>query len=73
MQLVEEARLYHLLPDRRCEFGTIKRCKPRKNAGTTQVDIDFELLFFIYFPFQLFITFHEHSISISATLTHVYQ
>ena len=37
MQLVEEARLYHLLPDRRSEFGTTKRCKPRKNAGTTQV------------------------------------
>lgn len=37
MQLVEEARLYHLLPDRRSEFGTTLRCKPRKNAGTTQV------------------------------------
>lgn len=37
MKLVEEARLYHLLPDRRSEFGTTLRCKPRKNAGTTQV------------------------------------
>ena len=42
MQLVEEARLYHLLPDRRSEFGTTKRCQPRKNAGTTQVILQFQ-------------------------------
>ena len=37
MELVEEARLYHLLPDRRSDYGTTERCKPRKNAGTAQV------------------------------------
>ena len=42
MQLVEEARLYHLLPDRRSEFGTTKRCQPRKNAGTAQVIENFK-------------------------------
>lgn len=41
MQLVEEARLYHLLPDRRSGLNTTKRCTPRKNAGQTQVSFKF--------------------------------
>ena len=37
MTLVEEARLYHLLPDRRALYSTSERCRPRRNAGTAQV------------------------------------
>ncbi|KAG1650863.1 Kelch-like protein 2 [Nymphon striatum] len=36
MELVEEAKKYHLLPDRKSEFMSI-RTRPRKNAGTIEV------------------------------------
>ena len=37
LQLVEEARLYHLLPDRRSDFGHSERLMHRRNAGSSQV------------------------------------
>ena len=37
MALVEEARVYHLLPDRRDRYSTSIRCRQRRNAGTAQV------------------------------------
>lgn len=37
MRLVEEARLFHLLPDRRTDFGYSERYTPRRNAGTIKV------------------------------------
>ena len=37
MHLVEEAKLFHLLPDRRPDFEHSARFTPRRNAGTAQV------------------------------------
>merc|ERR1719464_1540008 len=37
MTLVEEAKLFHLLPDRRPDFDHSARFTPRRNAGTAQV------------------------------------
>ena len=37
MTLVEEAKLFHLLPDRRPDFDHCARFTPRRNAGTAQV------------------------------------
>lgn len=36
LEVVEEAKLYHMLPDRRCELQT-SRTKHRKSAGTVHV------------------------------------
>ena len=35
--LVQEAKLFHLLPDRRPDFEHSARFTPRRNAGTAQV------------------------------------
>lgn len=37
LKLVEEAKLFHLLPDRRPDFEHSARFTPRRNAGTAQV------------------------------------
>ena len=37
MKLVSEARMYHLLPDRRLDFGHSARFFPRRKAGTVSV------------------------------------
>ena len=37
LHLVEEAKLFHLLPDRRPDFEHSVRFTPRRNAGTAQV------------------------------------
>ena len=37
LHLVEEAKLFHLLPDRRPDFEHSARFTPRRNAGTAQV------------------------------------
>ena len=37
LNLVEEAKLFHLLPDRRPDFEHSARFNPRRNAGTAPV------------------------------------